>query len=224
MDETHIVLLFSCILLAFAIGSTDDATPMKVRLLSFWLILTCAVCADLVIVEETFTGGKSSNRVTTSLGHDKARIDYGAMQSDIFDLKSGDFVGLIHQYKLYSRIAGKDYSSWIARADIEKPIPGAKSTGKKEIINGVECEIFVHKAFGVTTRLWVAGTHPLYAKYKSALKEMRTLNREPLLDGIILKSESKTFWTSESRRVISIREKNLPASVFLVPDGYKKHT
>jgi hypothetical protein len=47
---------------------------------------------------------------------------------------------------------GKDYSSQIARADVENPIPEAKATGKTEMIDGKECEIFTHKTSGVSTR------------------------------------------------------------------------
>lgn len=189
-------------------------------LLSFFA--TLAVHADLVIVEEMLLNGKVSNRQTTSLRSDKVRIDHGDLQSDIFDLKSSEFIGLIHQHKLYSRIAGKDYSSQIARAQVENPIPEAKATGKTEIIDGKECEIFTHKASGVSTRLWVAKAHPLYAKYKAALLEMRALNREPFIDGIIIKSESKMLGVTETKHVTSLKENKVPDSIFLVPAGYKK--
>ncbi len=189
-------------------------------ILSFFT--TLAVHADLIIVEEMILNGKVSNLQTTFLRSDKVRIDHGDRQSDIFDLKSSEFVGLIHQHKLYSRIGGKNYSSQIARAHVENPIPEAKATGKTEIIDGKECEIFSHKASGVSTRLWVAKAHPLYAKYKAALLEMRTLNREPFIEGIILKSESKMLGVTETKKVTSLKENKVPDSIFLVPAGYKK--
>jgi hypothetical protein len=190
--------------------------------LLFSFFATLAVHADLVILEEIMLNGKVSNRRTTSLRSDKVRIDHGDRQSDILDLKSSEFVGLIHQNKLYSRIGGKDYSSQIARAQAESPIPEAKATGKTEIIDGNECEIFTHNVYGVSTRLWVAKAHPLYAKYKAALLEMRALNREPFIDGIVLKSESKMEGITESTRITYLKENKVPDSIFHVPAGYKK--
>ncbi len=51
--------------------------------------------------------GKVSNRQTTSLRSEKDPIDNGDLQTEIFNLKSGEFIDLIYQNKLYSRIAGK---------------------------------------------------------------------------------------------------------------------
>jgi hypothetical protein len=190
--------------------------------LLFSFFATLAVHADLIIVEEMMLNGKVSNRRTTSLRSDKVRIDHGDRQSDILDLKSSEFVGLIHQHKLYSHIGGKDYSSQIARAQDESPIPEAKATGKTEIIDGNECEIFTHNVSGVSTRLWVAKAHPLYAKYKAALLEMRALNREPFIYGIVLKSESKMEGITESTRITSLKQNKVPDSISHVHAGYKK--
>jgi hypothetical protein len=51
---------------------------------------------------------------------------------------------------------------------------------------------------------------------------MRALNREPFIDGIILKSESKMHGVTETKHVTSLKENKVPDSIFLVPAGYKK--
>ena len=60
------------------------------------------------------------------------------------------------------------------------------------------------------------------AKLLSSRTSVRALNREPFIEGIILKSESKKLGVTETKKVTSLKENKVPDSIFLVPAGYKK--
>ena len=186
--------------------------------------------ADLVLTNETAVGEvKSTTKM--SIRGEKMRTDNGTETSVIMDAKSGDMITLMHEQKMMIKSNVNDLKA--AAAALPKDTPGVTvtepkitATGKKEKVQGYDCEIYTMESMGSTVKLWVAKDYPGYAKLQKELSVMEKLGtpgaaKPPALPGMTLKTEFEQQGLKFVTSLVSLKEEAVDESIFAVPAGYK---
>jgi hypothetical protein len=151
----------------FARPTSSD--PMKCAGLSI-LVLTCSIsCArgDLTLVQTVEGSGvPSGSQITIKMKEGKTRIETGPQASVIIDAKTGDTVTLMHPQKQIMRIPGdkmRAIAEMTNKFAVDKGAnqkPKLTSTGKKEVINGMQTEIYTSEGPTSKTTYWIAMNYP----------------------------------------------------------------
>lgn len=201
---------------------------------AFTLLITVAsfttAFADLVLINETAIGEVRSI-TKMSISGDKMRTDNGTETSVIMDAKSGDMITLMHEQKMMMKSNVNDLKA--AAAALPKDTPGVTitepkvtATGKKEKVQGYDCEIYTMEAMGTMTKLWVAKDYPGFEKLQKQLSVMEKLgtpgaSKPPALPGMTLKTEFEQQGLKFVTSLVSLKEEAVDGSIFTVPAGYK---
>lgn len=188
--------------------------------------------ADIVMVNETNVGGVKST-TTMSIHGDKVRTDNGAQTSVIMDTKTGDMTTLMHEQKMMMKSNAEQLKA-AAAALGDKGAPGGAeamqpkitATGKKEKVQGYECEIYTMEIMGLSTKMWIAKDYPGYEKLKKELSVLEKLGspgaaKQPPLPGLALKTEMEQQGMKITTALVSLKEQPVDESIFSVPAGYK---
>lgn len=201
----------------------------KHAVLLFLLLRLTTARADIVMVNETAIGEVKSKTVLSIRG-DMVRTDNGTETSVIMDTGKGEMTTLMHEQKM---VVKTDLNALKAAsaAFADKAVPGADlkptitSTGKKEKINGYDCEIYVVELKGMSSRLWIAKDYPGYEKLKKELSVLEKLGtpgqKQPPMPGLALKTEYEQQGLKFTTMLVSLKEQPVDASIFKVPAGYK---
>jgi hypothetical protein len=108
----------------------------------------------------------------------KTRIETGPQASVIIDAKTGDTITLVHPQKQIMRIAGdkmRAIAEMTNKFAIDKGAnqkPKLTPIGKKEVINGMETEIYTSEGPTSKTTYWIATNYP---DAPQILREMQTM-------------------------------------------------
>lgn len=205
---------------------------MKTKALTLLLSVASfsTILADLVLINETAVGEVRST-TKMSISGDKMRTDNGTETSVIMDAKSGDMITLMHEQKMMMKSNLNDLKA--AAAALPKDTPGVTitepkiaATGKKEKVQGYDCEIYTMEAMGTMTKLWVAKDYPGYEKLQKQLSVMEKLgtpgaSKPPALPGMTLKTEFEQQGLKFVTSLVSLKEEAVDGSIFNVPAGYK---
>lgn len=199
----------------------------KILLLLTSVALAATVRADLAINEQTVVGDRTVASVTKYRG-DKVRMDATPEASVIFDLKSGEIITLMHAQKAAMTMPGSAVKTMLASASNDLKMEPPQATGKKETINGYECDEYVMKVNGGTIRMWLTDQLPAAQKLAAEIAALSGDNafaammKNEALPGYPLKTVMEIpGMPVTTRTVVSILKDDLPDSEFKVPAGYK---
>jgi hypothetical protein len=200
-------------------------------------ILSIAAHADLTITQQIQKEGPPQDAnltMTMKIKEGKMRLDLNPQVSSIVDLKTGDMISLMHEQKLTMTIPGASIKSLqqahaqeaakSVGTDAEPPKP----TGRKETINGYECEEFEATAKGMNVHLWLTKDLPNAEKLMSELSTLagadpfRGLTKGQQLPGFPIRTVVDTTGMGKTTvTVMAVSENPLADSEFAVPDGYR---
>lgn len=199
----------------------------KPLLLLAAIALAATVRADLTVTEQSVADGKTVTSVTKYKG-DKVRMDATPEASVIFDLKSGEFVTLVHSQKAAMTMPGAAIKTMLNSAASEIKMDAPKATGNKETISGYECQEYVMNFNGGTIRMWLTDQLPAAQKLAADLAALSgdgafaTLMKNQSIPGYPLKTVMEVpNMPATTKTVVSILKEDLPDSDFKVPSGYK---
>src|SRR6187549_1664263 len=129
-------------------------------LVTFAFLAAHMARADLTIVQKT-EGALNAGQLTLRIKGDKARTDIAPQITMITELASGDTVTLNHTAKVFIRIPGTEAAKLRAMAaDLKPGAPGEApklvTTGRKEKIENLECEVFTWAVGNLQVTDWIA--------------------------------------------------------------------
>lgn len=211
---------------------------MKLSLFFFALLLGVLPMAraDLTVVQSIETTG-ATNRVTTKIKGERARIDVNPESSMIVNTKTGEVVTLMPKQKAVLRLSAEKARDLANKArallketDNALEIATPKPTGKKEKINGYEAEEYIAETQKYRATYWVAKTYP---DYEIILRQMRLLQngaftavRKPMPEyydfpGLPIRTKITLQGQQEATTtIVSISEAPIVDSEFTVPADY----
>jgi hypothetical protein len=210
---------------------------MKLSLFFFALLGVLPMAsADLTVVQSIETGD-STNRVTTKIKGERARIDINPESSMIVDAKTGEVLTLMPEQKAVLRLSAEKARSFVNKAkavlnDTGKSLEIAtpKPTGKKEKINGYEAEEYLAETQQYRATYWVAKSYPDYKDIQRQMKLLQngifTAVRKAMPEyydfpGLAIRTTIKLQGQQEATTTItSVSQAALPDSEFTVPDDY----
>ncbi|MDA0813968.1 MAG: DUF4412 domain-containing protein [Verrucomicrobia bacterium] len=187
--------------------------------------------ADIVLVQHTFAGAVKTPSITTmSIKGDQVRSDNGTETSVIMNTATGDMTTLMHEQKMVIKVNTKALGT-AAPTDtlaLDKSLlPKITATGKKETIDGYECEIYTSEAYGTVMKMWICNNYPGYKKLKAELQTLTKLAdanapNGPEVPGMMVKSEIEHSGVKFVTKLVSLKEKPLSEDLFVIPSDYKE--
>lgn len=195
-------------------------------LVAFFSFLTVAH-ADLILVQETSVGEVKS-RTTMSIKGGLMRTDNGTETSVIINPTTGDMTTLMHEQKMVMTMNTKSLAP--ATPTGAKPIeitpPKITNTGKKEKIDGYECEIYTSESMGTVVKMWMTKDYPNLDKLKKQLDPVINMGAKDApkaqeIPGMMIKSENEQTGLKFTTRLVSLEEKAVSDALFKVPADYK---
>ncbi len=201
---------------------------MKAKLILILAATATLARGDLVMIQETVVGEVKS-RTTMSVSGNMMRTDNGTESSVIIDTKTGSMTTLIHEMKMVMKTDMEQLKAAAAGTptpEAAKIEPGKlTATGKKEKINGYNCEQYLLENMGTTVSMWIAKDYPGYDKLKNELAPLAKMGssnvKQPELPGLALKTETESQGIKFVTSLVSLKEQKVDPSLFTVPAGYK---
>jgi len=204
-----------------------------------WLFLPLLLAAALVaraglVLEQEVdqSGGPmpGKTKMTISISGDQARIDVGEQFSSIANVKTGEVTSLIHPQKIAMQLPKGAMDE--IRKHTEKSIgkPNLKPTGRTETISGYKCQEYTGTLSGMELTYWVTKDVPDYQSIRDQIAKVsgssdpfkRALGDGSDLPGIPVRTVVKSpSMGSSTMTLVTIKNQDVPASKFAVPDGYK---
>jgi len=197
------------------------------------LAATRLATAGVIITEEAEQSSgpmPDKTQLTITVSGDHARVDVGKEVSSIVDSKAGTVTSLMHSQKIAMQMPEGALNAMQKKAGQPKPKLDLKPTGKKDVINGFNCEEYSGKVEGMPISFWVTqdvqnqkeilaqigklsgGSDPFQAALQSGAD----------FPGFPIRSVIKTPQLGTSTMtVISVKNEDVPDSVFAIPAGYK---
>ena len=183
--------------------------------------------ADLVMVQET-TVGEVKTRTTMSIKGDQMRTDSSTETSVIVNTATGDMTTLVHEQKMVMTMNTKTLNAPLPAGvkPIEITPPKITATGKKEKVDGYDCEIYTIESMGTVVKMWMAKDYPNLEKLKKQLEPLTKMAapgapKTPEIPGMMIKTENEQAGLKFTTRLISLEEKPVSDDLFKVPAGYK---
>jgi Domain of unknown function (DUF4412) len=210
---------------------------MKRLLPSLLLLLAAAPLgvAGLVLtqeIEQSAGPAPGKTTMTMTVSGDKARADIGKDMSTIVDSGSGAITSLVHAQKMAMELPEGTFDSIKKTAEEkkQKSKPDLKPTGKKQTINGFECEEYVGMVEGMDVTFWVTKDVKNQKEILDQLGKLSgggnpfegALKSGEDFPGIPIRTVIKTPQAgTATMTVVSIKDMDVPDSTFQIPSGYK---
>ena len=207
-----------------------------------FLVALTASLADLVIEQKIEGAGQNGAMTTLKMRNSKLRVDMqtpaGAVSS-IIDLDSGESLTLTHTQKTALKMSAAQTKETLdairmkaGTADVAKTKPEA--TGRMEKLAAWNTEVFTSKIANGVQMLWVTNDLPNYAKVKEQFDKLNKWSASPVqkgaspdttwLPGIVVKTETEASGQKYTSTVLSVKEEDLDAALFDVPEDYRTTT
>ena len=203
------------------------------------LILSISLArGDLTLVQTIEGSGvPSASRITIKMKEGKTRIETGPQASMIIDAKTGDTITLVHPQKQIVRIPGDkmraiaEMTNKFATDKGANQKPKLTATGKKELINGTETEIYISEGPTSKTTYWIATKYP---NASQILKEMETMQpgqwniqQTGMPDfrdfpGLPLKIVVNSGGKEITSTLVSVKQDRIPDTEFSLPADYSE--
>jgi hypothetical protein len=192
--------------------------------------------ADFTIVQK-IEGGLNSGQMTLRIKDDKARADLAAQVSTITDLASGETITLQHAAKIFIKIPADQVRIVFERVQKQQQAVNAEPpklvpTGKKEKIEGHECEVFTWSVGTIRATDWIAPGYPNFAAVLAVLDKFQSAGlaaaARPLqpsmrdFPGLLIKRELTVGTQKTTTTLLSVNDAVLDAGLFAVPKDYKE--
>ena len=216
---------------------------MKRTLISVaFLIALTASRADLVIDQKIEGAGQNGAMMILKIRNSKLRVDVqtpaGAVSS-IIDLDSGESLTLTHAQKTALKMSAAQTKGTLdairmkeGTADVAKTKPEA--TGRMEKLGAWNTEVFTSKIANGVQTLWVTKDLPNFAEVKEQLDKLNKWSAPPVqkgaspdttwLPGVVVKTETEASGQKHTSTVLSVKEEDLDAALFDVPEDYRTTT
>jgi hypothetical protein len=190
--------------------------------------------AGVVIVQDVEQTGPMplKTRMTIKAEGEKARVDIGKEISSIVDSESGEVSSLMHAQKIAMQLPKGALDAMKEKvSDAGKNEgPDIKPTGKKEKINGFDCEEYAGTFQGLDVAYWVTNDLPNASAvmdqlgklsgganpFKGVLKNGEDFPGFPIRTVITTPQAGTSTMT-----IVSVNEEEIPAAEFEVPKNYK---
>ena len=205
------------------------------------LVLTFSIYSargDLTLVQTVEGSGvPSGSQITIKMKEGKTRIETGPQASVIIDAKTGDTITLMHPQKQIIRIPGDkmraiaEMTSKFATDKGPNQKPKLTATGKKELINRTETEIYISEGPTSKTTYWIATNYP---NASQILKEMETMQPDQWniqqagmpdfrdFPGLPLKIVVNTGGKEIISTLVSVKQNPIPETEFSLPADYSE--
>ena len=218
----------------------------KIFLLTILLLVATLSQADLVIHQQGIGMG-ATNDITVSIQGNMMREDGGGDAIghiiQIIDMSTFDQTMLMPKNKTLVQTPGKSIKEYLKKQealtgqtnslDIGKLQP--TGTGKFEKVRDFETEIyFWTNGKNVTNWLWVAKNYPDFQNIKPYLLRLDEFHKQSVgqdfepslavLPGMVIKREEIIENQKVTIELISARVQQVDASLFVIPNDYKKST
>jgi len=212
---------------------------MKFALFSvFCAVAVLPARADLTVVQKVEGTGPATDMVMKLKG-DKMRIEISPKLTTIIDAKTGEMINLMSDQKTVVRMSGDKVKAAMQMAVQFNEKNGAKpaekpkltSTGKKEVINGQETELYTFETPEFKATYWIA---PKYPNGASILKQLQALNPDVWkmsntqmpdyhdFPGLPIKTVLTMQGTQITTTLVSVKEDPLNDADFVVPKDYQE--
>ena len=222
----------------FALPTSTD--PMKCVGLSI-LVLTWSISfarADLTLVQTVEGSGvPSGSQITIKMKEGKTRIETGPQASVIIDAKTGDTITLMHPQKQIMRIPG-DKMRAIAEMTNKFAVDTGTNqkskltpTGKKEMINGMQTEIYTSEGPNSKTKYWIATNYPDAPEILKQMQMMQSnqwnIQQTGMPDfrdfpGLPLRITVNTGGKEITSNLVSLKRDAIPDTDFSLPTDYSE--
>lgn len=197
--------------------------------LSLAIVVTGSAVADVTLVQHTFLGAAKTPMVTTlCIKGGKIRTDNDTTSSVVMDTATGEMTTLVHEQKMIIKSNTKDLAALAPSPGGDKAGGGTKvtATGKKEMVEGYNCELYLSENMGMVVKMWLTEDYPGYQKLKEELKVISKMavanaSEQAPLPGIAIKTEYEQQGMKFERRLVSLKEGAVDEAKFAIPAGYK---
>jgi hypothetical protein len=208
---------------------------MKPLLLLGSLLLAAATTDADFIIEQKLESTIINGTVLYKIKGDDARVEMpspiGGKVTTIIKGATGEMVTLMEQQKMAMKLNMKDVQKQseaqqkAAGMDLSAMSP--KATGQKEKVGEWNTEIYELTAGGATVKMWVAKDFPNWKAIQDAMGKatkatgggMDLSKLQP--PGMTVKTETGTAMGKMTTLLVSVKEAPVPASDFVVPEGYQ---
>jgi hypothetical protein len=197
--------------------------------LSLAIVVTGSAVADVTLVQHTFLGAAKTPMVTTlCIKGGKIRTDNDTTSSVVMDTATGEMTTLVHEQKMIIKSNTKDLAALAPSPGGDKAGGGTKvtATGKKEMVEGYNCELYLSENMGMVVKMWLTEDYPGYQKLKEELKVISKMaaanaSEQAPLPGIAIKTEYERQGMKFETRLVSLKEGAVDEAKFAIPAGYK---
>jgi hypothetical protein len=199
-------------------------------------LLPIVARADWTIVQKV-EGAMNANPMTLRLKDDKARADIGGQVTMLTDVATGDTVTLNHNARVFMRIPAAEAQKIRETALGLKPAspaeaPQLKPTGRKEKVEGRDCEVFTWSLGDLQVTDWISRDYPNFAPLLAALARFQNAGLAgaarplmPPLDqfpGMVIRREMVSKGVKTTTTLLSAKEEPVNAAIFDLPKDYKE--
>jgi len=193
---------------------------------------------DLTLVQTVEGNGvPSGSRITIKMKEGKTRIETGPQASVIIDAKTGDTITLMHPQKQIIRIPGDkmraiaEMTNKFATDKGASQKPKLTPTGRKEVINGMQTEIYTSEGPSSKMTYWIAMNYP---NASQILKEMEMMQPSQWniqqtgmpdfrdLPGLPLRITVNSGEKEVTSNLVSIKQDPVAATEFSLPGDYSE--
>lgn len=189
------------------------------------------------MIVQRVEGSMQSGPMTVHIKDSKSRVDIAAQLSTLTDGATGDVVTLMHGQKSYMKIPADRTRSLLEKMQSLKPDSGAAApklvpAGRKEAVEGRECEVFTWAGPGVAATYWVAKDYPKAAELAAAMEKTLRAGLAGLAGGLtpkpgdfpgmVMRADLTINGQKVTTHLVSAEEKPVDPALFEVPAGYKE--
>ena len=192
--------------------------------------------ADFTIVQK-IEGGLNAGQMTLRIKDDKARADIAAQVSTVTDLATGETITFQHAAKVFIKIPAEQAQKLFERVQQQQKAVSAEPpklvpTGRKEKIEGHECDVFTWSVGTIHATDWIAPAYPNFAAVLAVLDRFQNSGlaaaARPLqpamrdYPGLLVKRELTMDTKKTTTTVLSVSDAALDPAIFAVPKDYKE--
>jgi len=183
--------------------------------------------------------------MTIKIKGDKTRADVSAQMSSITDTATGDSVMLMHLSKNYMKLSAAKTKALVEKMkqmrekmdpqgakNDEDTFTSPKPTGKQQKIGEYNAQEFVSQAGSTSFHFWVAKDFPNGAALQEQMSKFQEKGLSQVLKGkavslkdlpgIAVKTEIEFNGQKISYTLVSIKEEEVSAKEFEIPQGYQE--
>jgi hypothetical protein len=204
---------------------------MKIHIAAACIACIATASADVSITQQLEQPGSGPVTMTLKIKGDMIRNDVNSHLSAIIDSKTGDTVTLMHDQKIAVKMPGAlvKAAQKQAMGDVDSA-PEPEPTGRREVINGFNCEEFVSTHAGKRVETWITRDIPdaaeiarQFAALGPETNPAGSFTTPAGLDGLPIRTAIELApGQSLTMTVTGLTRDPVPVSEFEIPAGYSE--